>query len=537
MSSFKKEAIKENIRIADAAIDLSVSGATIRNWIKTGLLESTARGYISKQSLEFVKDNLIGNSKLIARSNKSRKSTKSYELSKPTAITDLNSDCFDEESGQKYENSLTESYRNKEGIYYTNKNIIADMLKHIKVTKQTTFLDPCCGCGNFIMEAIEKGVEVENIYGFDTDAIAVEITKQRVFLKTGKQPQNIICADFLTTAKSLNKKFDLIYTNPPWGKKLSKNHKECFSQLYQIGKNTDTCSLFAFASIQLLSQNGSLGLLLPESVLNVARFQNLRQLFLSFSIQEIKNYGKAFKSVQSKAYSIIIEKTTPNKNHQIQCSENYIHLRLQTSFTQNPMMIFNVWTTAEEQNVIQQLFILPHYSLKNNANWGLGIVTGDNINKCKPKYEEGLVPIFRGKDISPNKLNEPTIYIDPDLSKYQQTAPISIYYAPKKIIYRFISEHLIFFCDTKQNLILNSANALVLKNNFPISEEQLVSLFNSRIINWLFKKLFRTNKILRTNLEHLPIYTSHYLNDMFDENSFLKSNNIKLNKDTYSIKE
>ena len=98
MSSFKKEAIKENIRIADAAIDLSVSGATIRNWIKTGLLESTARGYISKQSLEFVKDNLIGNSKLIARSNKSRKSTKSYELSKPTAITELNSDCFDEES-------------------------------------------------------------------------------------------------------------------------------------------------------------------------------------------------------------------------------------------------------------------------------------------------------------------------------------------------------------------------------------------------------------------------------------------------------
>ena len=279
-----------------------------------------------------------------------------------------------------------------------------------------------------------------------------------------------------------------------------------------------------------------MGLLLPESVLNVARFQNLRQLFLSFSIQEIKNYGKAFKSVQSKAYSIIIEKTTPNKNHQIQCSENYIHLRLQSSFSQNPMMIFNVWTTAEEQNVIQQLFILPHYSLKNNANWGLGIVTGDNINKCKPKYEEGLVPIFRGKDISPNKLNEPTIYIDPDLSKYQQTAPISIYCAPKKIIYRFISEHLIFFCDTKQNLILNSANALVLKNNFPISEEQLVSLFNSRIISWLFKKLFRTNKILRTNLEHLPIYTSHYLNDMFDENSFLKSNNIKLNKNTYSIK-
>lgn len=537
MFLFDNEVIIENIRISDAAIALSVSNATIRNWIKTGLLESPVRGHVSMKSLEFVKCNLIGDTKLISRANKSKKGQEICESNKLEIMRDLDIEVVDEDMGQRYEKSLTESYRNKEGIYYTDKGIVVDMLKEIKISNETTFLDPCCGCGNFIIEAIEKGVRVENIYGFDTDIIAVEITKKRVYHKTGKHPQNIICADFLTTAKSLDKKFDLIYTNPPWGKKLPKSYKENLSLLYKAGKSMDTCSLFVFASIQLLAKHGSLGFLLPESVLNISTFQPLRELFLSFSIQEIKNYGKAFNRVQSRAYSIIVENLTPNRSHQIRCiEEGEGHFRPQSSFLKNPLLILNTWTTNKEQNVVNKLFKLPHCSLKDNADWGLGIVTGDNQNKCKLKFEEGLVPIFRGKDITPDKLSAPTRYIDPDLSRYQQTASPSIYYAEKKVIYRFISERLIFFCDTKQRLILNSANALVLRKNFPISDEQLVSLLNSRIINWLFSKVFRTHKILRKDLESLPVYTSHYTENIFNEESFLSKNNIVYTDGTFSTK-
>lgn len=536
MFLFKDEVIVKYIRISDAATALSVSSATIRNWIKTGLLESSISGYISIKSLELVKENLIGKSKLTSRSNKRGKSQKKYGSDEFIVKRELNSEIWDDTTGTKYERSLTESYRNKEGIYYTDESIVVDMLKNIKPNSQTTFLDPCCGCGNFVLEAIAKGVRVKNIYGFDTDPVAVEITKQRIYHKTGELAQNIICADFLVVAKELDRTFDLIYTNPPWGKKLIKSDKEKLASLYKAGRSTDSCSLFAFASVQLLAKGGSLGFLLPESVLNIATFQSLRELFLSLSIREIKNYGKAFDSIQSKAYSIIADNISAKKNHQVQCVEDEVYFRLQDSFRDNPNQILNIWATNEEQNVVIRLLNLPHYSLKGYADWGLGIVTGDNKNKCKPRFEEGLVPVFRGKDVNRNGLSSPSIYIDPDLSKYQQTASPSIYYAEKKIIYRFISDRLIFLCDTTRALILNSANALVLKEDFPISSEQLVSLLNSRIINWLFNKVFRTHKILRKDLEALPLFTSRYIKDIFDEEFFLDSNKIRYTNGTFSIK-
>ncbi|WP_455258476.1 TaqI-like C-terminal specificity domain-containing protein [Peptoniphilus asaccharolyticus] len=535
MSIFKDEEAIENICISDAATLLSVSSATVRNWIKTGILESPTRGCVSFQSLEFVRHNLIGSCKLISRANKSGKNQETIKLDSSAIKRELYDGVWNDSIGGRYEKSLTESYRNQEGIYYTDASIVIDMLKDVEISDQTTFLDPCCGCGNFIVEAIALGVKVENIYGFDTDPIAVDITKKRIYHRTGKLSENIICADFLSVSQNLHKKFDLIYTNPPWGKKLPQNEKERLSDLHKVSKSSDSCTLFVLGSIPLLACGGRLGVLLPESVLNISAFQSLRELFLSLSILEIKNYGKAFEGIQSKAYSVVIQNFRPKDGHQVQCLEEELHLRLQSSFFDNPNQILNVWATSEEQNVINRLFALPHYSLKGNAEWGLGIVTGDNKNKCKSKFEEGLVPVFRGKDINSNALASPAVYIDPDLSKYQQTAAPSIYYADKKIVYRFISDRLVFFCDTKQVLILNSANALVLREGFPITSEQLVSFLNSRIMNWLFNKVFRTHKILRKDLEALPVYTYSYTKGVFDEDDFLDKNKIIYIDGTFSV--
>lgn len=526
----------ENIRISDVAEDLAVSCATIRNWIKTGLLETSTRGCISRKSLDFFKANLVGTSKLVSRANKSKKYEHNHEKLSRAIINELNNGKFDDAIISKYEKSLSESYRNKEGIYYTREDIVADMFRDVVVNDTTTFLDPCCGCGNYIIGAIERGIRVENIYAFDTDATAVEITKQRILAKTGQEAKNIVCADFFTVAKELHQSFDLIYTNPPWGKKISKSQKDALGKFYQSGRSTDTCSLFVFAAMDLLSQGGSLGFLLPESILNISTFQSLRKLFLSFSIQEIKNYEKPFESIQTKVYSVIVNKCPPAENHQVRCIDNKLHFRLQSSFSSNPRQIFNVWANQDEQIVIDKLFEIPHCLLEDKADWGLGIVTGDNKTKCKKVPAEGLVPIFRGKDIFPTELASPSLYIERDLSNCQQVAPLSIYYAKEKIIYRFISDRLVFYCDTAQNLVLNSANVLVLKKSSPLSSNQLSSLLNSKIMNWLFAKVFNTHKILRADLEALPLYTSWYSNEVFNEEDFLKQNDIIYNNGTFRIK-
>ena len=265
----------EHILISDAAKNLSVSSATIRNWIKTGLLETPSRGCVSRKSLDALKIQLASGEKLSSRANKSQKTKENHEEVSRVIIEALENNLFNEALVSLYEKTLSESYRNKEGIYYTSPSIVRDMLRDAQVADTSTFLDPCCGCGNFIMEAIAKGVRVENIYGFDTDPTAIRIAKQRIYAKTGKEAHNIVCADFLTIAKSLHRTFDLIYTNPPWGKKIPRKEKEAFAAYYQTGKSTDTCSLFFFAAQEMLSPNGSLGFLLPESILNISTFHSL----------------------------------------------------------------------------------------------------------------------------------------------------------------------------------------------------------------------------------------------------------------------
>lgn len=143
------------------------------------------------------------------------------------------------------------------------------------------------------------------------------------------------------------------------------------SSLYGCRESTDTSSLLLFAAIGLLTEKGSLGYLLPESVLNIATFQTFRRLLLSNTILEIKDYGKPFDKIQSKAYSIIIQATPPSPKHKVRCIGSKEYLRLQSWFYSNLKHILNVWVTQSEQKVITRLLEIPHISLKELADWGL----------------------------------------------------------------------------------------------------------------------------------------------------------------------
>jgi site-specific DNA-methyltransferase (adenine-specific) len=157
---------------------------------------------------------------------------------------------------------------------------------------------------------------------------------------------------------------------------------------------------------------------------------------------------------------------------------------------------------------------------------------------CKNSCEDGFVPVFRGQDITVNGLKKPTVFISEDLSSCQQVAPLEYYKAKEKLIYRFISNNLVFYCDTKQNYILNSANMLILDETFPISGQQLSDLLNSEFMNCFFANIFHTHKILRGDLELLPIHADYFMkNKIFDEEKYLSYLKIEKNKNgTYRIK-
>jgi len=519
------------LTIEQAAETSNVSSATIRNWIKTGYLKQFGKGCITQESLDSFMLNVAGKEKLNSRANKLLKDEHDHDVI--SNEINLLVQKFDGETiGIEYENSLSDSYRNKEGIYYTPSWVVKDMFKDININSDFMFLDPCCGSGNFLIEAIKSGVSPENVYGFDIDQNAVFIAKERIKKEFGFETPNIRNGDFLQEAfnfKQENLSFDLIFTNPPWGKKLDKRDKERFAKVYGCGNSLDTTALFMAASLAILRRGGILGFLIQEAFFNITTFEDIRKKVITKQILRFVDYGKAFKSLITKAQAIVIENTEPDDDEKIECSVDHVTFnRSLHSFKNNPKAIFNFWTNQDEAQVIDRLYSVEHITLRDKANWALGLVTGNNDKYCSNKKAEGYIPIYKGSDITKEGLKEPNTFILNDFSNFQQVAPLEMYHAKEKLIYKFISSDLCFYNDTEQRYILNSANLLI-PLNVGITGEQLTSLLNSEIINWLFKKLFSTHKVLRGDIELLPIHTNYFSkHKVFFETEYL--NHLQITK-------
>lgn len=530
----------QGLNIDDVCKRFQVSSATVRNWLKVGELKFNEWGNIDSNSVDIFQQKIIGTSKLSKRANKLSKTQIDTQISKENLLKELVAGMLDpEQASVDYQNLLTDVEKNKEGIYYTPNYIIDDMLKNISEIDDRTFCDPCCGSGNFIIKAIKLGINPKNIYGFDTDPIAVMIAKARFKKITGVDDDNQIqCMDFLEYSyKNSNVHYDCIYTNPPWGKKFTKNQKMDFAKEFQLSNDlvNDSCSLFFAICVRHLSANGALGFLLPDAVFNIGVYEPMRSLALSLGIVRLCDYGKPFKGLQTGAVFIELNQ---NINQDIICeSENKSWARNKESFLKNPKKILNIHCSPQESRVIEHIYCQPHTLLNNDIEWGLGIVTGNNAKHLKSVADNNSIAVYRGSDILKNKLKEPTHFIDKDFSKYQQVAPLTLYQSKEKLIYRFISSKLIFYYDDKQSFVLNSANMLVPNENFQYSLKLLADILNSDLMNWLFQKLFNAHKVLKSDLICLPIHFDFFDNGIFCEQKYLTCLNLECHNGTYRVKE
>jgi site-specific DNA-methyltransferase (adenine-specific) len=510
----------EGLSISGIASDLGTSEASVRNWIKAGYLVLDDRKLVTRESLRNFKNKVVGVEKLVGRANK-----KFLPPLFGAKAFDRN-DFRTEELSRAYENSLSAAFKNQEGIFYTPDSVADDFFSRLPDARENLiFCDPCCGSGQFLVSAIRNGFLPANVYGYDTDANAVAIARQRLSQFPDFLGSNIVVQDFLqctSTPDEFGPRFDVIMTNPPWGKKLPKLARETMGKALNAGKSVDTCSLFFLSAIRHLRPDGYCGFLLPESFFNIAAFEDARRHVLNLQILTVVDYGKAFPQLLTKAVGIVVQKAsrqlTPITTVCRSVVTHNSHLRETAQFLDNPNAIINFRSNADEAATLSHIMKLPHQTLKGRARWGLGIVTGNNSRFIRNTAAPGYVPIWRGSDITADGLKSPSIYIPDDFSLYQQVAPIELYASPEKLIYKFISDRLFFFHDTEQRFVLNSVNLVVPESSLKISQAYLEKYFNSKVINWIFQSVFGTHKILRGDIEKIPLFAEFIArSDRFDE--------------------
>ncbi len=438
---------------------------------------------------------------------------------------------------ENYEASLERDERRAKGIYYTPRPIINQMLDTLFEAEdidlsRMTICDPCCGGGNFLIAALERGFRVENIYGYDIDSAAVQITRERIaeFVEglgesLSTEHIHIEVGDFWDIAPSKLGCFDVIASNPPWGSQLDPKRRKELCERYDAGHSVDSSSLMLHAALSTLKEDGVLTFLLPDSFFNIGGFENIRELMLGFKITQLCDYGKAFKGLMTRAQSVTLVKSRCAQDATVECIfEGAHHRRTISSFRRNPKSIINMWVSAQGAEAIDAIFAKPHLTLANAAVWGMGIVTGDNAKFICATPQRDYIEVVRGYNITKEGITQPDTYIPRDLSLYQQCAGEQFYGAREKIVYRFISSQAIFSLDCEQRYILNSANGFIPSKELPLSCEEIVKRLNSEVIVWLHKALFRSHKILRSDIERLPLHTEVV---DFDEAQYLEYLNLE----------
>jgi type I restriction-modification system DNA methylase subunit len=239
------------------------------------------------------------------------------------------------------EDYFTDKKRQKKTI----KGLIDKLEEYRKWLLQITIIDPACGSGAFLNEAlnfliaehtyvdelqaklfgdamvlsdVEKSILENNLFGVDLNEESVEIAKLSLWLRTAQPNRklndlssNIKCGNSLIDdpeiagEKAFNWQnefpkvfekggFDVVIGNPPYGAKVSKIDLKYFVENYKEGglNNifSDTyISFYILGLSKLLKENGLLGYIAPNTWRLVGNGSEFRNFITSnkFSIQKI----------------------------------------------------------------------------------------------------------------------------------------------------------------------------------------------------------------------------------------------------------
>lgn len=455
----------------------------------------------------------------------------------------------DDVLGHIYQSIQSQENRKDSGQYYTPNKVVDFIIENIDIKLSDNgdlkVLDPACGSGQFLMRAYDKllaqykeigikdntahkNIVEKHLFGVDIDPIACVLTRANLILKNPfvAVNTNIFSTNFLKKDygfididpfQSIYGKIDFVIGNPPWGALLSKDEKKYFEKYYKIGEvGLNTFTLFIERAQDFLKEKGRLGFLMPEAYLKIKVHQPSRkQLLASGEIKLLAISGDIFKKVYAPSLVLVFEKSKEISNdHQILIQEGVFNGGIteskipQSLFETTPDNIFNIHFSDLSTKIIQHLDSLDNKYLKGNTLFVLGIVTGNNkkyllSKKLSKEYE----PIVVGKDLRKFKIEPASNFFIYDKKILQQVAPRDYYENPEKLIYKFIGKNLTFAYDNEKRFSLNNANAIV-PNISNLNIKYILGVLNSDLIQFYYAKSFFTVRVLRSNLERLPIFNA-----------------------------
>ena len=334
--------------------------------------------------------------------------------------------------------------------------------------------------------------------------------------------------------------FDVVIANPPYvftrSADFNVSFKNAINKLYfsklkkgkksksnQSGK-INLFALFILKGLFELRENGFLCYIIPNNILRTTTYNSIRKYMLdNTKITNIVDLGSGvFDKVTASTVVIALQSC----KHNLKKTHNEIDIMLniasieqgqysssrikQSQFESNTSFAFNIYLDKKSLQLSNKINTVKERLGDYCHEIIEGIVAHKQFIKNEPSSQ--TVPLIEGKSIKRYCLSPPTKFLVWDKSKIHRPRPDYIWQSKKKIIIQRISggaNPLTAALDTNNYKTFASVNNLLLKQEFKPYYPFILSLLNSRVLNWYYANNFSNNSKLTVNISKTFLGLSH----------------------------
>jgi type I restriction enzyme M protein len=211
--------------------------------------------------------------------------------------------------GVAFERFMQDFFKGKMGQFFTPRQVVQFCIKMLHPDKSELILDPACGSGGFLLNAMDKVRQdaessydekeawehwhkfaMNNLYGIEINDQIARVCKMNMIIHDDGHT-NVISTDTLRDIDEISNihrgfikdNFDIVLTNPPFGAVVKDTEKDYLDK-YDLGKgrkNQKTEILFIERCIDFVKpKTGRIGIVLPDGILTNSSLQYVRDFIM-----------------------------------------------------------------------------------------------------------------------------------------------------------------------------------------------------------------------------------------------------------------